>query len=179
MSCGPSSTTSSTSCPTILDAAGIAEPDVVNGIEQKPIEGVSMRYSFDDAAAPSRRTTQYFEILGNRAIYHDGWVAACFHGRAAVGPVAGRRRSATSERWELYRIGDDFSQGRDLAAEHPDKLRELQALFDREARAYDVYPLSDQTTHAGAARTTGPACSRAGRSSRCTATTSGSPSWPR
>ncbi len=67
--------------PTILDAAGVTEPAVVNGIEQKPIEGVSMRYSFDDAAAPSRRTTQYFEILGNRAIYHDGWVAACFHGR--------------------------------------------------------------------------------------------------
>jgi arylsulfatase A-like enzyme len=131
--------------PTILDAAGIAEPDVVNGIEQKPIEGVSMRYSFDDAAAPSRRTTQYFEILGNRAIYHDGWVAACFHGR-----LPWVRSQAVEfgddERWELYRIGDDFSQGRDLAADHPDRLRELKALFDREARAYDVYPLSDQTT---------------------------------
>ena len=131
--------------PTILDAAGIAEPAVVNGIEQKPIEGVSMRYSFDAADAPSVRTTQYFEILGNRAIYHDGWVAACFHGRLpwvrsqAVG-------FGDDERWELYRIGDDFSEGRDLAAEHPDKLVELQAVFDREARAYDVYPLSDQTT---------------------------------
>jgi arylsulfatase A-like enzyme len=131
--------------PTILDAAGIAEPTVVNGIEQKPIEGVSMRYSFDDAAAPSRRTTQYFEILGNRAIYHDGWVAACFHGR-----LPWVRSQAVEfgegERWELYRVDDDFSQGRDLAAEHPDKLRELQELFDREACAYDVYPLSDQTT---------------------------------
>ena len=131
--------------PTILDAAGIAEPDVVNGIEQKPIEGVSMRYSFDDAAAPSRRTTQYFEILGNRAIYHDGWVAACFHGR-----LPWVRSQAVEfgddERWELYRIGDDFSQGHDLAAEHPDRLRELKELFDHEARAYDVYPLSDQTT---------------------------------
>jgi arylsulfatase len=118
---------------------------VVNGIEQKPIEGVSMRYTFDDAAAPSRRTTQYFEILGNRAIYHDGWVAACFHGR-----LPWVRSQAVEfgdeERWELYRIGDDFSQGRDLAAEYPDTLRELKALFDREARAYDVYPLSDQTT---------------------------------
>jgi arylsulfatase len=131
--------------PTILDAAGVTEPAVVNGIEQKPIEGVSMRYSFDDPAAPSRRTTQYFEILGNRAIYHDGWVAACFHGRL---PWVRSQAVAfgEGERWELYRVGDDFSQGRDLAAEHPDKLRELQALFDREARAYDVYPLSDQTT---------------------------------
>jgi arylsulfatase len=130
--------------PTILDAAGIAEPDVVNGIAQKPIEGVSMRYSFDDGAAPSHRTTQYFEILGNRAIYHDGWVAACFHGR-----LPWVRSQAIEfgddERWELYRIVDDFSQGRDLAAEQPDKLRELRELFDREARAYDVYPLSDQT----------------------------------
>jgi arylsulfatase A-like enzyme len=131
--------------PTILDAAGIPEPTHVNGIEQKPIEGVSMRYSFDDAAAPSRRTTQYFEILGNRAIYHDGWVAACFHGR-----LPWVRSQAVefgdAERWELYRVDDDFSEARDLAAEHPEKLRELQAIFDREARANDVYPLSDQTT---------------------------------
>ena len=131
--------------PTILDAAGIAEPTHIDGIEQKPIEGTSMRYSFDDAAAGSRRTTQYFEILGNRAIYHDGWVAACFHGR-----LPWVRSQAIpfgeAERWELYRIDDDFSQGRDLATEHPDRLVELRALFDREAWAYDVYPLSDQTT---------------------------------
>jgi arylsulfatase len=131
--------------PTILDAACITEPATVNGVEQKPIEGVSMRYSFDDPAAPSRRTTQYFEILGNRAIYHEGWVAACFHGR----PPWVRSQAVDfgeGERWELYRVDDDFSQGCDLAAEHPDKLRELRELFDREARAYDVYPLSDQTT---------------------------------
>jgi arylsulfatase A-like enzyme len=131
--------------PTILDAAGIAEPAVVNGIEQKPIEGVSMRYSFDDASAPSTRTTQYFEILGNRAIYHEGWVAACFHGR-----LPWVRSQAVefgeSERWELYRIEDDFSEAHDVAAEFPDKLLDLRAIFDREARAYDVYPLSDQTT---------------------------------
>jgi arylsulfatase A-like enzyme len=131
--------------PTILDAAGIEHPALVNGVEQKPIEGISMRYTFDDGIAPSQRRTQYFEILGNRAIYHDGWVAACFHGR-----VPWIRSQALPfgevERWELYRITDDFSQGRDLAAEHPERLAELRALFDQEARRHDVYPLSDQTT---------------------------------
>jgi len=131
--------------PTILDVAGITEPTSVNGIEQKPIEGVSMRYTFDDAAAPSRRTTQYFEILGNRAIYHEGWVAACFHGR-----LPWVRSQAVEfgegERWELYRIEDDFSEACDVAGEFPDRLSELRAIFDREACAHDVYPLSDQTT---------------------------------
>jgi arylsulfatase A-like enzyme len=131
--------------PTILDAAGIEAPGEVNGVDQKPIEGVSMRYSFDDATAPSQRRTQYFEILGNRAIYNDGWVAACFHGR-----VPWIRSQALpfgdAETWELYRIEDDFSQAHDVADEHPEKLRELQALFHEEARRYGVYPLSDETT---------------------------------
>jgi arylsulfatase len=131
--------------PTILDAAGVAEPAVVNGVEQTPIEGVSMRYSFDHGEAPSHRTTQYFEILGNRGIYHEGWVAACFHGR-----LPWVRSQAVefgdSEHWELYRVEEDFSQADDLAAQFPEKLRELQDLFDREARAFGVYPLSDQTT---------------------------------
>jgi arylsulfatase len=130
--------------PTILDAAGITEPAVVNGVEQKPIEGVSMRYSFDDGAATSRRTTQYFEILGNRAVYHEGWVAACFHGRLPW-VRAQAIEFGDTERWELYRVDDDFSEAHDLAAEYPDKLRELRAIFEREARAHDVYPLSDQT----------------------------------
>ncbi len=131
--------------PTILDSAGITEPTEVNGIAQKPIEGVSMRYSFDDADAPSTRTTQYFEILGNRAIYHDGWIASCFHGRAPWIRTAAMPFGEGAETWELYRIVDDFSQGVDLAAQYPEKLRELQALFDREAAKYDVYPLSDET----------------------------------
>ena len=130
--------------PTILEVAGISEPHSVNGVEQRPIEGVSMRYSFDDSAAPSARSTQYFEILGNRAMYHDGWIACCFHGR-----VPWIRSAALPfgdvERWELYRITDDFSQAIDISAEHPEKLAELRALFDREARRFDVYPLSDQT----------------------------------
>ena len=94
---------------------------------------------------PSRRTTQYFEILGNRAIYHEGWVAACFHGRLPWVRSQAVEFGET-ERWELYRIEDDFSEAHDVAAEFPDRLRELQAIFDREARAHDVYPLSDQTT---------------------------------
>ena len=131
--------------PTILDAAGIEEPTHVNGVEQKPIEGTSMRYTFDDASAPSRRRTQYFEILGNRAIYHDGWVAACFHGRVPWLRSQALPFGDGAETWELYHVTDDFSQGRDLAAEHPERLRELRELFDQEARRHDVYPLSDQT----------------------------------
>ena len=128
--------------PTILDIAGIEMPARVNGVEQQPIEGVSMRYSFDDAAAEGRRTTQYFEMFGNRAVYHDGWIAACFHGRlpwirTETAPFG------DSERWELYHLDDDFSQGVDLADEHPDTLAELQSVFDAEARRYGVYPLSD------------------------------------
>jgi arylsulfatase len=130
--------------PTILDVAGIGEPRSVNGVDQQPIEGVSMRYSFEDGNTSSTRSTQYFEILGNRAMYHDGWVACCFHGR-----VPWIRSAALpfgdAERWELYRITDDFSQGIDVSADHPEKLAELRELFDREARRYDVYPLSDQT----------------------------------
>jgi len=130
--------------PTILDAAGIEEPRRVNGIEQKPIQGVSMRYSFDDADADSRRTTQYFEILGNRAVYQEGWIASCFHGRLPWIRTQAHPFGDT-ERWELYRLADDFSQGIDLAEQYPDKLAEMKAVFAAEARKYDVYPLSDAT----------------------------------
>ncbi len=131
--------------PTILEAAGIEMPARVNGVEQKPIEGVSMRYSFDDAAAASRRTTQYFEIFGNRAVYQDGWIASCFHGRLPWVRAQRATPFGDTERWELYHVADDFSQGIDLAAQLPDKLAELQAVFDTEAQKYDVYPLSDAT----------------------------------
>jgi arylsulfatase A-like enzyme len=130
--------------PTILDAAGIEAPARVNGIEQKPIEGVSMRYSFDDADAASRRATQYFEVFGNRAVYHQGWMASCFHGRLPW-IRSGSHPFGDSERWELYHLDDDFSQSVDLAEQYPDKLAELKAVFDAEARKYDVYPLSDAT----------------------------------
>ena len=130
--------------PTILDATGVEMPARVNGIEQKPIEGVSMRYSFDDVNADSRRTTQYFEIFGNRAVYHEGWMASCFHGRLPWIRTQSHPFGDT-EHWELYHLSDDFSQGVDLAAQHPDKLTELRAVFDAEARKYEVYPLSDAT----------------------------------
>ena len=130
--------------PTILDAVGIVEPSSVNGVDQKPIEGVSMRYSFDDAQVASTRETQYFEILGNRAVYHDGWVAACFHGRVPWIRSAAHA-FGDDETWELYDVSSDFSQARDVAADHPERLRALQQLFAEEASKYDVYPLSDAT----------------------------------
>ncbi|MBI1322334.1 sulfatase-like hydrolase/transferase [bacterium] len=125
--------------PTILEACKIAEPKVVNGIEQKPIEGVSMVYTFDDAKAKDRRTTQYFELATNRAIYHDGWVACSKYGLPWV--TGGRGVDFENAPWELYRITDDFSQADDLAAREPSKLKELQGIFMEEARKYGVFPL--------------------------------------
>jgi arylsulfatase len=128
--------------PTILQAAGIAAPRVVNGVRQKPIEGVSMIYTFDSAAAPDRRKVQYFELLGNRAIYKDGWMAATRHG--TPWKTAGQDKSFDDDVWELYNIAKDFSQATDLAAQYPAKLKELQAAFDVEARKYNVFPLDDR-----------------------------------
>ncbi|AQQ05626.1 arylsulfatase [Roseibium algicola] len=127
--------------PTILEAVGVPEPKVVNGTEQTPMAGVSMDYSFADAAAPGTRQTQYFETGGHRALYHDGWVAASFHGAPWV--LTGSVGFEDSV-WELYNIEEDFSQAHDLAAENPEKLAELQALFDEEAQKFDVYPLDDR-----------------------------------
>ncbi len=127
--------------PTILEAVGVPEPKVVNGTEQTPMAGVSMEYSFADAAAPGTRQTQYFETGGHRALYHDGWVAASFHGAPWV--LTGSVGFEDSV-WELYNIEEDFSQAHDLAAENPEKLAELQALFDEEAQKFDVYPLDDR-----------------------------------
>lgn len=128
--------------PTILEAAGIPEPVSVNGVAQKPIEGVSMLYSFADARAKGRRPTQYFEMFGNRALYHEGWVAACRHGRLPwqnIGSV-----DFDQDTWELYNVDDDFSEYADLAAREPEKLRELRDLFYAEAGKYDVLPLDDR-----------------------------------
>lgn len=131
--------------PTILEACHIAEPEVVNGIAQKPIEGVSMVPTFDNSAAPEKRHTQYFEMFTNRAIYHQGWVAA------SAGPPPWVTEGRTLEglqnaKWELYNIENDFSQADDLAASNPEKLKELQKIFDQEARRYDVYPLDPRLT---------------------------------
>ena len=129
--------------PTIYEVAGITPPDFVNGIGQSPIHGTSMRYSFDSAGAPSTHTSQYFEILGNRAIYENGWIASCFHGRLPWIRLQGFEFDGPQEVWELYNIEKDFSQAVDLAQTHPEKLKELQAMFDQHAINYGVYPLRD------------------------------------
>ncbi len=132
--------------PTILEATGVQAPVMVKGIAQKPIEGVSMAYTFDkaNANAPSARTTQYFEMFGNRAIYHDGWIAATtppappwLMGTQAMPDVV------NGYKWELYNIADDYSEDNDLAAKIPDKLREMQELFLVEASKYNVFPLDN------------------------------------
>jgi arylsulfatase A-like enzyme len=130
--------------PTILEAIGIAEPTRINGVPQKPIEGVSMAYTFDreGADAPTPHTTQYFEMLGNRALYRDGWMACCRHGRLPW--QTSGSADFGEDRWELYNIEEDFSQAHDLAAEHPERLRELQELFLVEAAKYGVLPLDDR-----------------------------------
>lgn len=137
--------------PTILEAAGVPWPDQVDGIEQMPVHGTPMGYSFDDEAAASRRTTQYFEILGNRAVYHDGWMASCFHGRVPWIRLAAYEFDGPDEHWELYDITNDFSQSVDLSATFPEKLAELRALFEREAGANGVFPLRDAGSPRGGA----------------------------
>jgi len=127
--------------PTILQAAGLPEPKSVNGIVQKPIEGVSLAYTFADPKAPTRHTTQYFEIFGNRAIYHDGWLAGTVHRAAWEFKV---RRPLADDIWELYDTRTDFSLANDLAANNPGKLKELQDLFLKEAVKYSVLPLDDR-----------------------------------
>jgi arylsulfatase len=128
--------------PTILEACRVPEPKAVNGIPQKPIQGISMTYSFDDAKARSRRTTQYFEMFVNRALYHDGWVACSRFG--VPWNMVGREGDFRSAPWELYHIEDDFSEADDLAAKDPEKLKQLQALFVEEAKKYDVFPLDSR-----------------------------------
>ncbi|HSQ99744.1 MAG TPA: arylsulfatase [Sphingomicrobium sp.] len=131
--------------PTILEAAKIQAPEMVDGIAQKPIEGVSMAYTFDkaNANAPSKRATQYFEMFANRGIYHDGWYA-CTTPPEPPWLVGTKPLPPVEEyKWELYHIADDFSQANDLAARYPDKLKEMQALFMAEAAKYQVLPLDN------------------------------------
>ncbi|WP_437191081.1 arylsulfatase [Planctomicrobium sp. SH527] len=128
--------------PTVLESCSLPEPKEVNGFKQRPIEGVSMLYTFNDGTAKDRHTTQYFEIYCNRAIYHDGWVAGTVH-KAPWEPKP-RVDSFDQDRWELFNVADDFSQSTDLAAKHPEKLKELQSLFLKEAEKYKVLPLDDR-----------------------------------
>ncbi len=128
--------------PTILDAAGVTAPTMLNGVAQNPIEGVSMRYSFDAPKAKGTRKTQYFEMLGNRALYSDGWIATCRHGRLPW--VTSGSFDFANDVWQLYNLEDDFSQANDLSTKNPAKLKQLQDQFWVEAKKYDVLPLDDR-----------------------------------
>jgi len=132
--------------PTILEATGIKSPQIVDGIKQKPMEGVSMLYTFDkaNAKAASTRKTQYFEMIANRGIYHDGWYA---NTTPPHGPwILNAPLPAPKDyKWELYNLTEDYSQANDLAAKMPAKLKQMQALFDQEAKKYQVLPLNNDT----------------------------------
>ena len=128
--------------PTILEATGIPQPVEVNGVKQKPIEGISMMYTFKDSAAAEQRHIQYFEMFGNRALYKDGWIAVCRHGRLPWENAGSY--DFDKDTWELYDISHDYSEANNVAAQNPDKLKELQADFMVEAKKYQVLPLDDR-----------------------------------
>ena len=125
--------------PTLYDAASVAFPSAVDGVTQIPLDGSSFIDSFERADAPEHHHIQYFEMLGNRAIYQDGWVAAARHDPAW--DLGGGKGELSKDRWELYHVAEDFSEAHDMAARRPDELKELQTLFDSEARRNNVYPL--------------------------------------
>ncbi len=127
--------------PTVLEAAHLPQPKVVNGARQAPFEGVSLGYTFKQAAAKSRHLVQYFEIFGNRAIYADGWLAGTVH---KAPWEAKPRHPLAQDVWELYRVSDDFSLTRNLASQEPARLKKMQALFMAEASKYHVLPLDDR-----------------------------------
>jgi hypothetical protein len=127
--------------PTILEAAMLPEPKSVNGTVQTPIEGTSLLYTFNDAGAKEQHTTQYFEIFGNRAIYHEGWFARAIH-RAPW--QTKEQQPLTSDVWDLYYVPDDFSLVNNLAAAEPEKLKTMEALFMKEAEKYNVLPIDDR-----------------------------------
>ncbi len=132
--------------PTVLEAAGLPEPVSVNGIQQDPIEGVSMLYSFDDAKAAERHETQYFEMFGNRGIYHKGWTAVTKHRTPWADIHTVKVPPFDDDVWELYDTNVDWSQAKDLSKENPQKLHELQRLWIIEATRYKVLPLDDRMT---------------------------------
>lgn len=129
--------------PTILEATGVAQPKVVDGIPQKPIEGVSLMYTFDkkNADAPSTHKTQYFEMMGDHAIYHDGWIASTKVVRPPWVTMGKVTQDPASLPWELYDLKNDWTQCDDLAAKHPEKVKELEKIFWEEAKKYQVLPL--------------------------------------
>jgi arylsulfatase len=128
--------------PTVLQAIGLPEPKVVNGVKQIPMAGTSFMYSFENAKAKERHTTQYFEVAGNRAIYHDGWFARTIH--KAPWESKPRRALQDTSAWQLYDVRSDFSLANDLASKNPKKLADMQALFLKEAAKYGVLPMDDR-----------------------------------
>lgn len=146
--------------PTILEAVGLPQPRIVNGVGQRPIEGVSMVYTFDEPQAADRHLVQYFEIFGNRGVYYDGWFAGTIH-RAPWEFTP--RHKLTEDVWELYHVEQDFSMSTDLAKENPDKLNELKDLFLGEAVKYKVLPLDDRTLERVNSQTAGRPDIMAGR----------------
>lgn len=130
--------------PTILELAGLSAPDQVDGVEQLPMDGTSLVYSFNDPDAPEQHVTQYFEVNGHRSIYHRGWMASAHHGGVPwMVARPGGSRDFADDTWELYDLTTDFSQSRDLAAEHPERVAELEALFLAEAERAGILPLRD------------------------------------
>jgi arylsulfatase len=135
--------------PTILEAAHLLQPTEVNGVKQKPIEGVSMVYSFDGPKAMGMRHIQYFEMFGNRALYKDGWIATARHGRLPWETMGASTGDFDQDKWELYNLADDFSEANDVSAKYPQKLKELQNDFWIEAKKYNVLPLDDRFAERG------------------------------
>ena len=127
--------------PTVLEVLGAKKPESVKGVHQEPFTGTPFTYTFDDAAAPARKRVQYYEIWGNRSIYKDGWVAVVNH--IAVDGDYSR------DRWELYHVAEDFSEAHDVAAEYPDKLRELEDEFLVQAAQNNVFPMLEIKRHLG------------------------------
>jgi arylsulfatase len=127
--------------PTVLEAAGIPEPREVNGVPQRPMDGISMLYSFDDPAAEGRRTTQYFEMFGNRAIYHNGWWARTIH---KAPWEAQPRNTLDADVWELFETTTGFSLANDLSADYPERLAALRTIFMQEAARNFVLPIDDR-----------------------------------
>ncbi|MGF1495040.1 MAG: sulfatase-like hydrolase/transferase [Microcoleaceae cyanobacterium] len=131
--------------PTIFEAVGIEAPTEINGIGQKPIEGTSLVYTFDDAKAPTRHTTQYFEMLGNQGIYSDGWMASALWNEP-WNPNPPTDKDILNLDWELYNVEEDFTQANNIAAQNPQKLQEMKDLFYAEAARYNVLPLDGRKT---------------------------------
>ena len=130
--------------PTVLEAAGIELPEFVDGVKQQPLDGIAMNYSFDNIDAKDRRTVQYYEMFGNRAIYANGLKAVARHGDRMPWNNIGVSLPYEDDTWELYDLSNDFAESRDLAAENPEKLAALQLVLDEEFFKYNVYPLNDE-----------------------------------